>query len=381
MNPSPTAASLDLKSKAMGMRRALPQARHLPSDFYASPDIEAMEKTSIFLTQWLCLGREEEVPHVGDYMALRIVGEPLIVVRDKDDSIAVLRNQCLHRGVEIAFGKGSARSFNCPYHAWGYDLGGRLLAAPYMKQSEADLGDCALPRLRSARWRGWIFATFNDNPSAFEAFIAPYAQALWFYRTEECLLADKMVLEVQCNWKFVAENLLDRYHTGTLHAKTFGKYLKSNRDEFDFTRIPGGGCCFISQSAPMDPDGNQTFAPMPWLLEHGVGFAAKASIFPNMNLSTRSDSIRMWVLWPLSTGRTQISSYLLFHKSAFADPQFERKLGNYRDYLKTIVAEDQTAVESLQRVADSYRYEPGPLSHLEGPIHHLLNHYLDTIGA
>ncbi len=45
------------------------------------------------------------------------------------------------------------------------------------------------------------------------------------------------------------------------------------------------------------------------------------------------------------------------------------------------MAEDRAAVESLQRVAESYKYEPGPMSHLEGPIHNLLNHYLDVIGA
>jgi len=373
-----TAQSLRLGEKAINMRKELPKARHLPSEFYASSEVESIEKREVFLKHWLCLGREEEIPKPGDYLTLRIFGEPLIVSRAGSD-VVVMRNQCLHRGVEVAYGQGNARSFSCPYHAWGYDVGGRLRAAPYMNKSDANLQDSGLPRLEMALWRGWIFATFEEHPIPFAEYIASYEEELWFFQTEECRLADKTVVEVQCNWKFVAENLLDRYHTGTLHAKTFGQYQKSNRDEFSFSRLPRGGSCFISEAAPHTPDGKQDFVQFPWI--ESLSFAAKASIFPNMNLSARSDSLRMWVLWPLSTGRTQIVSYLMLHASSMTDPEFDAKLENYRDYLKRIISEDQTAVESLQRVADSCGFQPGPLSHLEGPIHRLLNHYLDAMGA
>ncbi len=370
----------ELKAKGANMRRALPSARHLSSVFYASPEVQALEKEKIFLTHWLCLGREEEVPKPGDYMTMRLVGEPLVVSRDKENHVVVMRNQCLHRGVEVAQGKGSTRNFTCPYHAWGYDIGGKLLTAAYMQRSDADLCNARLPRLRSAVWRGWIFANFSNSAPPFEEFIAPYEKELWFFRTEECLLGDKLVLELNCNWKFVAENLLDRYHTGTLHAKTFGKLRTSKPEEFEFTSISGGGSNSFSQAAPMTADGRQAFVALPWMQEHG-NIATKSNIFPNLNLSSRSDSIRLWALWPLGPGRTQVISYLMFHKTAPERADFLEQLGIYREYMKTIIAEDQSAVESLQRVAESYMYEPGPLSHLEGPIHNLLNHYLDTIGA
>lgn len=379
---SPTALLLELKAKGAAMRQDISRARHLPSLFYASPEVAQLEKETIFLTQWLVVGREEEVPNPGDYITMRVVGEPLIVSRDADGSIVVMRNQCLHRGVEVAFGQGNTRSFVCPYHAWGYDPGGRLRGAAYMDRSEADLSHAQLPRLSTALWRGWIFATFSDNPQPFEQFIAGYDKELWYYRTQDCVLGDKMVVEVNCNWKFVAENLLDRYHTGTLHAKTFGKLRTSDPDEFEFARIPGGGCSNISMAAPHTQDGKQAFKMLPWLADHGgLSFAAKANIFPNVNLSTRADSIRLWALWPLATDRTQIVSYLLFAKGALEAPDFAQQLATYREYILKIIAEDRSAVESLQRVAESYKYEPGPMSHLEGPIHNLLNHYLDVIGA
>lgn len=364
---------------AEAMRAPLSKARHLAAEIYASPQIAALEKENIFLTHWLCVGRVEEVPEVGNFMTLRIAEEPIVISRISDSEVAVFMNQCLHRGVEVAFGKGSARSFSCPYHAWGYDISGRLLAAPHMKQAEVDLSGARLPRVRSATWRGWIFINFDDEAQAFEDFIAPYEKELWYYRTDECRLADKLTIEVDCNWKFLVENLLDIYHVGTLHAKTFGKFLRGDQEKFQFKRLPKGGVAFTFESAPMTADGSQAFTTLPWLAERGAGFAGKAAVFPNMNLSNRSDSIRMWVLWPLSTGRTQIVSYLLFHESAFQSRDFNENLDEYREYMKSIVEEDRAAVESLQRVAKSVKFQPGPLSHLENAIHHTLNHYLDVM--
>ena len=54
-------------------RRPVVQARHAPGFIYTSPELFAAEKEEIFLRDWLCVGREEEIPNKGDYMALRIL--------------------------------------------------------------------------------------------------------------------------------------------------------------------------------------------------------------------------------------------------------------------------------------------------------------------
>jgi phenylpropionate dioxygenase-like ring-hydroxylating dioxygenase large terminal subunit len=360
------------------MRRPLGAARHLPSEFYASPEAFELDKQKIFMTHWLCVGREEELKNAGDFFTRNIVGEPIIVAREGDVIVAML-NQCLHRGVEIAFGEGNARRFICPYHAWVYDVGGKLTRAPHMEGCDADLASGALPRLRTASWRGWIFINFSEQPQPFEEFIAGYEAPLWFYQTDKCQLAGKVVVDVACNWKFVAENLLDIYHVSTLHANTFGKFLKNNR--FDFQYIAGGGVCFEYESAPLTTDGSKAFSMLPWVEARGLGFAGKAAIFPNMNLSARADSLRMWIIWPVSEGRTQVHIYMMLHEDSFKDPAFEEKMTRYKDYMRAIVAEDQVAVESMQRLAASGRFRPGPLSHMEGAIHHVLNRYVELVGA
>ena len=59
------------------------QARQMPGLAYTSRELFQQEKHRIFRRTWLCLGREEEVPHPGDYVTLDIMGDPIVVSRDK----------------------------------------------------------------------------------------------------------------------------------------------------------------------------------------------------------------------------------------------------------------------------------------------------------
>ena len=50
-----------------------------------------------------------------------------------------LANVCRHRGVRVADDAGRARNFTCPFHAWTYDLGGRLVAVPTARHLPGEL--------------------------------------------------------------------------------------------------------------------------------------------------------------------------------------------------------------------------------------------------
>src|SRR6476661_5536627 len=67
----------------------------------------------------------------GSYVARNAAGVPLIAVRGKDMTVRVFRNACRHRGMQLAEGAGCKRAFVCPYHAWTYDLDGRLRGIPH----------------------------------------------------------------------------------------------------------------------------------------------------------------------------------------------------------------------------------------------------------
>jgi len=52
-------------------RATLSEARHLPGSYYTSPEILQREIETVFMREWLCVGRVEEFENPGDYNAMR----------------------------------------------------------------------------------------------------------------------------------------------------------------------------------------------------------------------------------------------------------------------------------------------------------------------
>jgi Rieske 2Fe-2S family protein len=356
----------------------LDQAQHAPGYVYGSDEMLKLEKQKIFMTDWLCVGRVEELVNVGDYFTLNILGEPILVTRDHDGHCKGLMNICRHRGVEVAKGNGNVKEFSCPYHGWVYDLSGKLLGAPYMKEAKGfDPAKCRLKRLETELWAGNIFVTLNERPRPFSEFIADAQADFRFLRPEECRLADKLELEIDCNWKLLIENLMDVYHVSVLHVRTFGKYVTPTT--YDAHLRKNGGLIAYYSAAPLTPDGKSLFGKLPWLVDKPDTFACQGHIRPNMNVLARSDLVKFYVIWPISPGRSKLIAYSLLPKQFFDQPGFEEKVQVYRQHMKDFLAEDETMIRSLQAVMSSDRFAPGPMSSLEISIHHVLRNHLTRV--
>jgi choline monooxygenase len=356
------------------------QAHQMPGQIYTSTEVYAAEKEQIFMKTWLCVGREEQVANPGDYFTGEVMAEPYVVTRNKQGKIHVFLNMCRHRGVPVAEGAGNARGFSCPYHAWYYDLEGKLVAAPLMEKCDVDLVDCRLRPMKVAQWRGWIFITFNPDAQDFQEFIRVLDDKLSWFKSEDTRLADMVTLEIDCNWKLLVENLIDIYHVPVLHRGSFGKFLKSDKNKIDFELLPNGAWQYEQEARPHAKGGRQLFPTLPWLEGRGIGTSMKAGIFPNLNLSLRFDSLRMWAVWPISAKKTHLFVYSLFAPSAFTRAEFQTNYEEYKSFLlPAIVEEDGPMVVKLQQAMASKFYEPGPLSHMEGAVHHLMRHYLDVM--
>ena len=155
----PHGISLDSLRRSSG---SFDEAVGLPPEVYSDADFHRFEMDAVFGADWLCVGRQEQIPNVGDYLAVTRTGEPLIVVRSKDGSIGVMSAVCQHRAMCITASvdrtdddmleppdlqSGATRQFRCPYHSWVYDLDGQLIGAPEMsKTTGLDMADVALPR-------------------------------------------------------------------------------------------------------------------------------------------------------------------------------------------------------------------------------------------
>jgi Rieske 2Fe-2S family protein len=278
----------------------------------------------------------------------------------------------------VAENTGNAKEFTCPYHGWLYDLDGKLIGAPYMEQAAGwDKKNCRLKPLGLRVWAGWIFVTLNENPVPWEAWIAPYDKEFGHLKQENCRVADKLTIEVNCNWKFPVENLMDNYHSRILHRKTIGPTMGVER----YTGVRTGSKAFTAyyDAKPMTYEGKSLFGPMPWMQDQSERYACSAHVAPNMHMLARVDNVHPFIIWPLGGDRCRITCYMLWPAEWHSQPEFRERVAPYNEFTLAVMQEDSSVMESLHDAARSSRFEPGRMSRLELGVYNLVNYNVDRV--
>ena len=124
---------------------------------------------------WIAVGEERELQKSGDYLAVNIGREPLVVTRNEQGELSVLSRVCRHRGFDMLEGEnaadgdlrgrcGNVKRLRCPYHAWTYNLDGQLLAAPLAKDiCDFDKTSMSLPKFAIEVVDGVIFVNLQSD--------------------------------------------------------------------------------------------------------------------------------------------------------------------------------------------------------------------------
>jgi carnitine monooxygenase subunit len=128
-----------------------------------SPDRLRLEEERIFRGAWHYAGPAKWVAEPGDRFPCRAGAVPVVVVRDRERVLRAFVNVCRHRGSEIVSERGRRETLQCPYHAWTYDLDGRLRAAPRSdREAELDASQLSLVPAQVDTWGPFVFV--NAGP-------------------------------------------------------------------------------------------------------------------------------------------------------------------------------------------------------------------------
>jgi phenylpropionate dioxygenase-like ring-hydroxylating dioxygenase large terminal subunit len=147
-------------------------------------------------------------------LRVRILGEDLVVFRDRGGRVGVLH--CAHRGTSLEFGIPLERGIRCCYHGWVYDVDGRCLETP---------GEPAGSRLCERVWQG-AYPTREFTGLVF-AYLGPPERRPAFPRYDSYAVAGLTLMPaaqftLPCNWLQVKDNSMDPVHTAFLHALSSG---------------------------------------------------------------------------------------------------------------------------------------------------------------
>ena len=349
------------------------EAETLPPECYTDDDFFNFEKEAVFDHEWLCLGREDWVPNKGDYFTTSIVGEPVIIARNREGQLKAMSAVCQHRAMLVAEGSGNTRGFVCPYHHWTYDLDGNLVSAPATKSTKGfDKSQFCLPTLKVEVWHGFIFVNFDQQAAplaprlnALKTELAPYDMA-----TAEGEMPQPGP-RYPWNWKVMFENNNDGYHASKLHQGPLHDFVPSERAWFP-DNLPEDTAGYYRTNGTLHQDASfnitqkALFKIFPNLSEEERGRMVFANIPPTLSLINTADMIIYLIVRADGPETHYMDTGVLFAPGASKDPGFRQKLSMSMTGAEEIMAQDQH-VDELVQVGLRSRYAPrGRYSWQEG---------------
>lgn len=352
----------------------------LPASAYTCEEVLAWERRHLFAGGWTCLGRLDELlPDDLDGKPATqravMVGDVAAVLTRAEGRVRMLANTCRHRAHELLpDGAASARrSVICPYHAWSFDLGGELTAAPgYRDEPGFEPTAYALVELPVAVWAGWVFGHALhplSDPDAvpFEAWLGELGRVVEPYRPEALRLAARHTYEIAANWKIVAENYHECYHCPLIHPELCQVTPPTSGDNYDLPGAWVGGSMELRAGmATMSLTGQSEGHPLPGVSPTTVEYV---HLLPNLLVSAHPDYVMTHRLVPLAPGRTWIecSWYLLAGPDGTVpDPAYAVEFWDLTN------RQDWAACESVQRGLESPHFAPGPFAPAEDAVERLV---------
>ena len=354
------------------------QAETLPSWCYTSEEFYRREVERMFGRSWNFIGRADELPQPGDYHALDLFGEAIIVIRDRTGTLRAFANTCRHRGTKLLQGQGRCTAIVCPYHNWAYSLSGDLFSAVGMEQTEGfDKSRYGLIPIRLESWGGFVFVCFDPAAPSLADYLGDLPERLQSYGLDDMICVRRKDYDLACNWKLYLENAMEEYHTPTVHKLSIGAQVTLR----ERTRGAWDGMFMPSEKtiAVLAEDIGSAFPPI-------AGLDAKAArgtyfivIYPMTFFAFTQDCCWWLQQFPQGATRSRVVIGSSFPRATAARSDFDERVQKYYRRWDKALPEDN-AISELQQagIASSFA-RPGRLSHHELLVHGIANWMLDRV--
>lgn len=370
---------MSTKPLHLDMHEQIACAQTLASRFYTDPTILEIEKARIFQRTWQLVGTlhqscgeangvKRTISDAESFFTMDVVGEPVIVVRDKRGELRAFSNVCRHRAGPIALGSGCKNVLRCQYHGWTYALDGRLLGATHMQDSGFCREDYPLNRVHADLWDGHLFLNLSAHPEPLMSQLAYLPGKFAAWRMQDLRLQKRIVYDVKANWKLIVLNYNECLHCPVLHPclNRLTDYLGADNDAPQSTYL-GGSMGFRNGAQTMSLDGQRRRDYLPGLHEEQRTQVYYYAIYPNLLLSLHPDYMMVHTLWPKAPDRTEVVCEWHFHPAEMAKSHFQ--CDDAIDFWDLTNREDWGISELSQKGISSRAYKPGPYSPRERLLH------------
>jgi Rieske 2Fe-2S family protein len=344
----------------------LDRAVPFPAAAYLDDAVFAFERAAIFGRAWLPVAREDEVALPGQWILASVAGDEIVVVRGADLEVRAFYNICRHRGTPLVDGAcGRAAHLECPYHAWTYELDGRIRDAPHAPAPRAGT-TYDLIAARAAVWQGFVFVCADATAPSLEDWLGVVPPWLEGGALGSIRRAHRATYEVQANWKLLAENFQESHHFPRVHPALERLTPTARASSW------GEGGPWLGGIMDLMPDAetvslSRTRSDRPLLVaEEDARRVHDALLFPGFFSSLQPDYLLTYRLVPLAAARTRVVAETFFHAAAFRagfDPDDVLALWS------RVNDEDRAICERQQRGLGSSAYAPSHYAEVEDGVH------------
>ncbi|MFC7327112.1 aromatic ring-hydroxylating oxygenase subunit alpha [Marinactinospora rubrisoli] len=351
----------------------------LPGHLYTDPAVFALEQDRMFQSMWFCAVRAADLDRPGAFRTVQVGAESVIVSRDRAGHVRAFLNVCRHRGARICTEERGEvrRSFQCPYHAWTYDLEGRLVAAPNLvRMPDVDRDAFGLVRVHVREWLGYVWVCLADEPPSFEETVVGAAterlgdtEAIGRYRIEDLALGRRIRYDVRANWKLIIENFMECYHCGTIHPE-LTEVLPEFADGYAAQYYVGHGAEFGADVRGFTVDGGEGFARLDGVTDEQDRRYYAITIRPQVFVNLVPDHVIIHRMFPLAADRTVVECDWLYSPGVI---ESGHDVSRSVELFDRVNRQDFAACERCQPAMSSRAYRAGgvlvPVEHHIGAFH------------
>lgn len=324
-----------------------PGCLRTPAALYSDPAVLAAERASLFRRYPLVVATSDQLARPGDWLTHDHSGVPLLLVRNKVGKVQAFLNACRHRGARMA-GRAdgqpasghAGKSLVCPYHAWSYDLDGRLAAMPHGHGfPDLEQARCSLVRLPATERAGMVFVTPSTDPAVeADPWLDPILADLENWDFASHVRYAPQSPHLACNWKFQMEGSVETYHVHYAHRQTIAHMFFDALSVFD--RIGPHMRLLLPKREIRKLETDRLADPI--RLAGNVLYL----IFPNTILLVQPDHAQLNTVWPIDPGHCVIEATMMI-PSAPETEKARRHWDRNSAIFWTAIAEDYEMMESM----------------------------------
>ncbi len=351
----------------------LAKAWTIPAHWYTDPAMLGIERERIFARTWQFAASLDRLREPGDFVAVDVVGVPIVLTRDRDGVLRGFHNVCRHRAGVVAKGCGNRRTLQCRYHGWTYGLDGSLHHAPEFEGVE---GFCreefGLMPVRVETWGAFAFVNLDDGAVGLHEMLGEIVRDTERFDFSTLELVERRNYHLDANWKLYVDNYLEGYHVPVAHPG-LNKELEYGEYRVDTYRYHS------SQYAPFrDRPGEERLRR--YSAVDGDDQAHYFWVFPNFMLNIYMGMVQVNVIIPLDHARTV--TLFEWYLPRGASEEAHRRMRGSIPFSEEIQQEDIELCEDVWRNMQSGAYDQGRFSvKRENGVHHFQGLLAEFIGA